>query len=77
MEGGMNSDIAFGTRSGSAIVGESKNDNEIVNMLTKIPQGYKEAMMDRKEIKSKGLASAVGRDVGVNKNSVILDLDDQ
>ena len=33
--------------------------------------------MDRKEIKSKGLASAVGEDVGVNKNSVILDLDDQ
>ena len=40
----MNSDIAFGTRSGSAIVGESKNDNQIVNMLTKIPEGYKEAM---------------------------------
>ena len=60
MEGGMNSDIAFGARSGSATVNESKNDNQIVNMLTKIPEGYKEAMMNRKEIKSKGLASAVG-----------------
>ena len=73
----MNSDIAFGTRSGSAIVGESKNDNQIVNMLTKIPEGYKEAMQDKRETKSKGLASAVGQDSGVNRNSVILDLNDQ
>ena len=46
-------------------------------MLTKIPEGYKEAVIDRKEIKSKGLASAVGQDAGLNRNSVILNLDDQ
>ena len=60
----------------SAAGGESKNEYEIMKMLTNIPKGYQDAMMGKNVSNPKGDLSIVDQTiVDVEKSSVILDLD--
>ena len=44
-------------------------------MLNKIPKGYKDGISDKKGTQAKGLLNVPSQEVGVEKSSVLLDLD--